>query len=99
MSYCQKSMEISEELEDKSGMASVHGTKAFIYRAQGMIDRALEHYHESLKLKQECGAGEDELAICHLNIGSIYSSLFRLDLAQSSYEYAQKIWEKSDDRM
>ncbi|MCD4848277.1 MAG: tetratricopeptide repeat protein, partial [Candidatus Aegiribacteria sp.] len=99
MSYCQKSMEISEELEDKNGMASVHGTKASIYRSQGMIDKALEHFHESLRLKQECGAGEDELAVCYLNIGTIYSGLFRLDLAQSFYEYARSIWEKSGDRM
>ena len=99
MSYCRKSMEISEEIEDKSGMASVHGTMASIFRSQGLIDRALEHFHESLRGKQNCGASEDELAICYLNIGTIYSSLFQLDLALSSYEFAQKIWEESGDRM
>ncbi len=99
MSYCRKSMEIYEELGDKDGMASAHGTMASVYRSQGMIDRALEHFHESLRLKQECGAGREELARCHFNIGACYSSLFRLDLAQSSYEFARKIWEKSGDRM
>ncbi len=98
MSYCRKSMEICEELGDESGMASIHGTIALIFRAQGMIDKALEHHHESLRRKLECGAGEDELARCYFNIGACYSILLRLDLAQSSYEYARKIWEKSDDR-
>jgi tetratricopeptide (TPR) repeat protein len=98
MSYCRKSMEISEKLEDKNGMASVHGIMASSYRSQGMIDKALEHYHESLRRKQECGAGKDELALCYLNIGACYSSLLRLDLAQSSYEYSRKIWEESGNR-
>jgi len=98
MSYCRKSMEICEKLGDESGMASIHGTIALIYRAQGMIDKALEHHHESLRRKLECGAGEDELARCYFNIGACYSILLRLDLAQSSYEYARKIWEDSGDR-
>ncbi len=33
-----------------------------------------------------------------MNIGACYSSLLRLDLAQSSYEYVQKIWEESGTR-
>ncbi|MCK5064414.1 MAG: tetratricopeptide repeat protein [Candidatus Fermentibacteraceae bacterium] len=92
-------MEIYEELVDKSGMASVQGTLASTYRSQGMMDQALEHYHESLKGKYECNASQDELALCYLNIGSCYSSLFRLDLAESFYENARKIWEESGNRM
>jgi len=95
MSYCRKSMEISEELNDKSGMATAHGTIANVYWAQGMIDKALEHIHESLRLKQECGADKDEIASCYINIGACYSTLNRMDLAQSSYELAQKICEES----
>ncbi|MCK4505580.1 MAG: tetratricopeptide repeat protein [Candidatus Aegiribacteria sp.] len=98
MSHCRKSMEIYEKLGDKKNMASIHGTMAVTYSTQGMIDRALEHYHESLRQKQEFGASEDELAISHLNIGACYSSLHRLDLAQSSYAFVLKIWEKSGDR-
>ncbi len=98
MSYCRKSMEIYEKLGDRDGMATVHGTMAKTCKVQGMIDMALEHYHESLRRKQECGASEDDLALCYLNIGVCYGSLLRLDLAQSFYEYARKIWEKSDNR-
>ena len=99
MSYCRESMEICEELGDKSGIATVHGTMASTYRSQGMMDKALEHYHESLRGKHECNASQDELALCYLNIGSCYSSLFRLDLAESFYENARKIWEESGNRM
>ena len=98
MSYCRKSMEIYEELGDRNGMAFTHGTIATIYKFQGIIDKAIEHYHESLKRKQEYGAGEDELALCYFNIGGCYSGLLRLDLAQSFYETAQEIWEKSGNR-
>ena len=99
MSYCRKSMKIYEGLEDIGGMASVQTTLASIYRAQGIFDKALEHYHEALRQYQECdGVSEHALAICHLNIGSCYSSLFHLDMAQSSYEFAAEIWEKSGDR-
>jgi len=99
MSCCRKSMKIYEELGDKDGMATVHGTLASTYRSQGMIDKALEHYHESLRREQECGASKDDLALCYLNIGACYSGIHRLDLAQSSYEFAREIWEESGDRM
>ncbi len=95
MSCCRKSMEIFEELGDISGTASVHATIANVYWAQGMIDRALEHIHESLRQKQECGASKDELASCHINIGACYSSLNRVDKAQSSFEFAREICEES----
>jgi len=98
MSYSRKSMEIYKELEDKNGIASVLSVMARVYWSQGMIDKALEHYHESLRGKQESGADKDEIALCYLNIGACYSSLFRLDPALSSYEYALKILKESGDR-
>ncbi len=99
MSYCRMAMDIYDELGDKSGMAKVHTTIALTYRSQGIIDSALEHHHESLRIKQEYGAVKDELANSHFNIGACYSSLLRLDQAQSFYEEALKIWEKSDNLM
>ncbi|MCD4706918.1 MAG: tetratricopeptide repeat protein [Candidatus Sabulitectum sp.] len=98
MLYSRKSMRIYEELEDKNGIASTLSVMARIYWSQGMIDKALEHYHGSLRGKQECGAGKDELALCHLNLGACYSGLLRLDLALSSYAFAEKILEESGDR-
>ncbi len=99
MSYSRKSMEIFEKLGDREGMASVHDVMARVYWSQGMIDKALEHDHESLRRKQECGASKDELALSYLNIGACYSSLHRLELAQSSYAFARKILEESGDRV
>ncbi len=98
MSYCRKSMKIFEELGLDEGMAKVHDTMASTYKSQALIDKALKHYHESLRRKQECGSNISEIAICYLNIGACYYSLSRLDQAQSFYERARKIWEKSGDR-
>ena len=98
MSYSRKSMEIYEELEDSSGIATVLSVMARVYWSQGLIDKALEHYHKSLRLKKECDVSDDELALCHINLGACYSGLHRLDLALSSYEYALKILEKSGDQ-
>ena len=97
MSHCRKSMNIYEELDDRSGVASVYGTMANVYWTQGMMEKALEHHHEYLRRKQECGASKDELARCYLNIGACYISLHRLDQAQSFYEQALEIWEKFDN--
>ncbi len=98
ISFCRKSMEMYKNLEDNDGMASVHSTIAMTYRAQGLIDKALEHYHECLRKKQECSAPEDDIALGYFNIGSCYSSLFHLEQAQLFYEYAREIWERSDNR-
>jgi len=98
MAYCRKAMEIYEKLGDKEGMASVHSTMALTYSAQGMLDKTLEHHHESLRRKQECGASQDELALCYFNIGACYSSLNRIEQSESFYETARKIWEESGNR-
>jgi len=98
MSYSRKSMEIYEELEDKNGIASVLSVIARVYLSQGIFDKALEHYHMSLRKIQECGASKEEIATRHMNIGVCYNSLHRLNLALSSYEYALKIMEESGNR-
>ncbi len=98
MAYSWKSMEIYEELRDKNGIASTLSVMARVYWSQGMIDKALEHYHKSLKGKQECGASKDELALCHLNLGACYSGLLRFNPALSSYAFAEKILKKSGDQ-
>ena len=98
MMYCRKSMGIYEKLGNKEGMASVHSTMATTYKSQGLIDKALEHHHESLSRKQECDASKDELAISYLNIGACYGSLQRMEQAQLFYEKAQRIWEESGNR-
>ncbi len=97
MKYCRMAMDIYDELGNRSGMAKVHTTIALTYRSQGIIDSSLEHHHESLRIKQEYGAVKDELANSYFNIGACYSSLLRLDQAQSFYEQAREIWEKSDN--
>ncbi len=98
MSYSRKSMEIYEELENKNGIASVLSVIARIYMSQGIFDKALEHYHLSLRIIQECGASKEEIATRHMNIGACYNILHRLDPALSSYEFALSIMEESGNR-
>ena len=98
MSYCRKSMEIYEKLGDKNGLAIGHSAIALTYRAQGMIDKALEHYHLALKKKQECDSSREGLASFYFNIGACYATLDRLDLSISFYEHAESVWKKSGAR-
>ncbi len=98
MSYCLKSMEIHEQLGDKNGLAIDHSTIALTYRAQGMIDKALEHYHMALEKKQECDDSREGLASFYFNIGACYATLDRLELSLSFYEHAESIWKKSGAR-
>ncbi len=97
ISNCRKSMEICELLGDRSGVAKAHNTIALAYRTQGSIDKALEHHHESLRIKQEYGADDDDIANSYFNLGTCYSILHHFDQAQSFYENALEIWEKSDN--
>jgi len=98
MSYCRKSMEIYEKLGDKNGMAIGHSTIASIYRAQGMIDKALEHYHMALEKKQESDNSREGLASFYFNIGACYATLDRLELSISFYEHAESVWKKAGAR-
>ena len=98
MSNCRKAMEIYEELKNMNGKASVLSIMARIYLSQGIFDKGLEHYHMSLRILQESGASKEEIATRHMNIGICYSSLHRLDLALSSYEYALTIMEESGNK-
>ena len=97
LSHCRSAMDIYESLEDKHGIASVHSRLGNIFLVQGLIDKALEHYHMALKKKQECDVGRKELASFYFNIGACYSTLDRLELAISFYEHAESVWEESDN--
>ncbi len=97
LSHCRSAMEIYENLEDKHGIASVHSRLGNIFLVQGLIDKALEHYHTALKKKQECDVGRKELASFYFNIGVCYATLDRLELAISFYEHAKSVWEESSD--
>ncbi len=95
LSHCHSAMEIYEKLEDKHGIASVHSKLANIFLVQGLIDKALEHYHTALKEMQECDADSKELASYYFNIGACYATVDRLDLALSFYKHAESVWEKT----
>jgi len=94
--YCGRAMEIYQKLDNKIGIAAVHEKMGHMYLSQGLEDKALEHCHAALKVKQESGAGESKLASCYFNIGVCYANIDRLDLALSFYEPAQLAWEQLD---
>ncbi len=97
LSHCRSAMDIYEKLEDKHGIASVHSKLANIFLVQGLIDKALEHYHTALKEMQKSDADSEELASFYFNIGACYATVNRLDLALSFYKHAESVWEKSSN--
>ncbi len=50
-----KSLEMDEELGDKSGVAMGLNNIGFIYSNQGDTSKAKEYYHKSLKIREEIG--------------------------------------------
>ena len=98
LSKCRYAMEIYESLQDNSGIAAVNSKLANIFLVQGMIDKALEHYHIALEKMQKCDVSGEKLASYYFNIGVCYATLDKLELAISFYEHAESYWMESGDR-
>lgn len=80
-----QSMQISEQLGDKSTLANTLNNIGFIYHNQGNALKALESYAKCLKVKEEI-ADSSGIASCLNNIGLVYSSQNDLEMALQYYK-------------
>lgn len=93
MEYLLKSLEITEEVGDKKGIATGLNNLGYIYNDQGNIEKALEFYHRSLKLEEEIG-NKPGIATSLNNIGFIYDNQGDIENALEFYQKSLKLLEE-----
>jgi signal transduction histidine kinase/Tfp pilus assembly protein PilF len=95
--YFLLALRISEENEDKSGMAKGYNNVGLIMSDQGMLDKALDYYLKSLKVEEELGNQKGISQSCN-NIGLLYSEKNDFPQAIKFSMRSLKIYEQLDDK-
>ncbi|MBS4013542.1 MAG: tetratricopeptide repeat protein [Bacteroidetes bacterium] len=92
-----KSLDISEEIDDKHGMASSLNFIAVIFYVQGEIDKALEYYNRSLEMKEAIG---DKLGMANtlINIGLVHRNHGNINRALENFNKSYRINEELGDK-
>ncbi|MBW8051585.1 MAG: tetratricopeptide repeat protein [Cytophagales bacterium] len=85
-----KSLEIAEQLGDRSGIASSYSNIGIIYTDQGDYPLALENHFRSLEIREQIG---DKLGIdiSYTNIGDVYLKQGKYKKAEQYYYMSTKI--------
>ena len=94
LEFYHKSLEINEELGDKSGIATSLNEIGLNYKHQGDIPKAIEFYTKALIIREEIG---DQKAIAQslTNIGLVYQHQGDIPKALENYHLALKIFEET----
>jgi len=84
LEFYHNSLNIYEEMGDKTGMAITLNNIGIIYNDQGDIHKALECYHKSLKISEE-RSDKEAIATCLNNFGVIYNNQGEIPKALECY--------------
>jgi len=95
INYFQKSIKISEELNDLATLASCNNAVASIYKDQGDYPRSLEYYQTSLVICEKLG-NEFFIASVQSNLGGLYLKLKNYTEALRYYSSTVDFFEKSN---
>lgn len=90
MEYFNSSLNLFEEIGNKTEMADVYNNIGVIYDQQGDIPLATECYHKGLKLQEEIGNREG-MATLYNNIGNIHDRQGDFPLALEYYNKGLKL--------
>jgi tetratricopeptide (TPR) repeat protein len=93
----QESLKITEELGDKSGIASTLLQLGNLHYAQGRYEEAEKMSQESLKIKEELG-DKSGIALAEWGIGKIYARRGNYDKAIEKYEKCLEIFEDLEEK-
>lgn len=97
INYFQKSMKISEELNDLGTLASCNNELAQIYMNKGDYPHSLEYYHASLEICEKLG-NEMYIAIVQLNLGNLYFKQHNHTEALHYFSESADFFEKSNNK-
>jgi tetratricopeptide (TPR) repeat protein len=93
LEFYSKSLELSEELGRREGMANQYGNIGVVYGIKGDLDKALEYFWKSLKLNEKLGRREG-VAKQYGGIGVVYRIKGDLDKALEYHKKSLKLNEK-----
>jgi serine phosphatase RsbU (regulator of sigma subunit) len=94
--FCQQSLKISEELNDKLNAANCLKDIGVFYAKMGNLNTALSFNLKAMKIFEDIG-DEKGIAACYIFIGNIYLLQNNNDIALNYYFKALKIKEKISD--
>ncbi len=95
--YYNQSLIISEEMEDKAGIARTSLNIGNIYNSQGNFSKAMLFFQRSLKLQKKLGDKKGASSTLN-NIGTIYESQGSYSKALTYYEKSLKINEEINNK-
>ena len=90
-------LELSEELGLKEGIALALNNMGIVYRIQGETEKALEHFEKALKIHEEIGYNRG-VASTLGNIGNVYGMRGEMEKALEHFEKALEIEEEIRDK-
>ena len=93
LEYTTMALELAQQLEDSSGMASSYNNIGVLNKNRGNLDDALASYLESVKI-QQANKYVDALAFTYNNIGTIYSLKGEYEKALVSFNQALEQFEE-----
>ncbi len=93
----QNSLDLFQEINDQSGIASILNNLGIIYRKQGNLKIALDYYHRSLAIRRTLDNNLDIVASLN-NIGIIYMYQGHFDQALTHYQDALTILQEEDHK-
>lgn len=98
--YILKTLEHSkskkEKLKLKMSLGTAINNLGYIYNKQGKIEKSLENYLKSLKIREEINH-EEGIATSLLNIGSIYDRQGKYEKALEYYHESQEIFKSIEN--
>lgn len=94
----EAALEISEELDDKKGMAAMNGNIANAYMELGNYPEALKSHFASLKIWEQTGSKKD-ISKSYNNIGRVYDALNNNPDALKMYNAYMKIAKETGDSL
>ncbi|MDH5433819.1 MAG: tetratricopeptide repeat-containing sensor histidine kinase [Gammaproteobacteria bacterium] len=81
----ENTLDIAKNLKDQEKIASTIQNIGLIYRHLGDAEKSLTYYLEAIKIKKEIGVDNKSIADVYNNIGVLYFSLDKNELAEESF--------------
>ncbi|MBN2175869.1 MAG: tetratricopeptide repeat protein [Bacteroidales bacterium] len=97
LDYYNKSLDLSENTDYLTGIATASNNIGLIYNVLGDYDKALEYYYKSLEIEQK---SDDRQGIANtsVNLGNIYYYLGNYQKARNFYNKALNIYQQIEDK-